>query len=170
MTGEVLDIKTIMATFDLENNYIIIDESHSLGVMGKTGKGLLEGVDFDSNNIIRTGTFSKAFGVYGGFVFGNKIITKKLKDSANVFRASTPLPVVLCKAILNSLDLFEKQGKINKLKKNIDYMNNVLSDIGFRRTSKVPIYILKDDPNILKEMSEEFKKNKMIVPYMDNYP
>lgn len=170
MTGEIVDIKEIIKNFDLNNNYIIIDESHSLGVLGKTGKGLFEEIDIGEKNIIRTGTFSKAFGVYGGFVFSSKKNVMHLKDISNVFRASTPLPIVLCKAILNSLNLFLKQEYVHKLKYNINYMNDILNDIGFIRSSEVPIYIIKDDLATLKAISEEFKKNRMIVPYIDNYP
>lgn len=76
MFGEIFPLPDLLEFLDLDRHFLILDEAHSLGVLGRTGKGILEYFDIDAthcgSNLIRTSTFSKALGSYGGVVMSSQ--------------------------------------------------------------------------------------------------
>ncbi len=85
--------------------WLLVDDSHAAGVLGQTGKGSLEYERVSRSRIIQTITLSKAFGVYGGAVLGKRTLRQAIIDRSPMFIGSTPLPLPLACAALESLRL-----------------------------------------------------------------
>lgn len=85
---------------------LLVDESHSAGVLGRTGRGAVEMEAINTRSIIRTVTLSKAFGVYGGVVLGDSDMRKRIFERSRMFVGSTPLPLPLACASLEALRVF----------------------------------------------------------------
>jgi glycine C-acetyltransferase/8-amino-7-oxononanoate synthase len=96
MLGDKAPIRELVAVAKKHNCYVLVDEAHSLGVMGKTGRGLTqeEGVEDQVDFIV--GTFSKSVGTIGGFCVANhpKFEVLRLTSRPYMFTASLPPSVV----------------------------------------------------------------------------
>lgn len=65
----------LLKLLSLEQAYIYLDEAHSIGAIGKTGRGICELAGVDPANVeIMMGTFTKSFGSCGGYIAGSKVI------------------------------------------------------------------------------------------------
>lgn len=112
--------------------YVMVDDAHGQGVMGKNGKGTAEHFDMLGEIDILSGTFSKSFGAVGGFLCARKNLIDLLKYYArmNIFSAS-PTPQVTG-TLLKSIDIVEQKPEIReKLWWNIRYLKKHLTDLGF---------------------------------------
>jgi len=111
--------------------YLVVDDAHGIGVVGDTGRGVIEMYDaFDQVDII-TGTFSKALGNIGGYVIANPELITYLKfQSKQHLFSSTATPAVM--GILRAIELVDEEpGWRAKLWENIDYLKSGLIDFGF---------------------------------------
>lgn len=131
-------------------NSCVVDDAHGVGVVGKTGKGILEMFDEFENVDMITGTFSKTFASVGGYVVANKEIITLLKyyANANIFSAAaTPQSVA---TVLKSIELLDKEPQWHqKLNENIDYFKNGLKalsiDYGNSQSAIFPIMIRDEE-------------------------
>jgi glycine C-acetyltransferase len=111
--------------------YLVVDDAHGIGVIGDTGRGVIEMYNaFDQVDII-TGTFSKALGNIGGYVIaGNEIITYLKFQSKQHLFSTTATPAVM--GILKAIDLIDEEPQWRaKLWENIDYIKQGLIILGF---------------------------------------
>lgn len=161
--------------------YFILDEAQSIGVLGENAKGALEHFKIESNErIIRTGTFSKAIGTYGGFVLASNSVIESLKNSSSAYRGSTSLPPLVCAASRESLRMIRMHpdSTISRLHSNIRFLNEVLGEIekaeSLLRFSFVPsqqhtpIYNLSDFEDLAALQESIFKKG-IYIPSMKSY-
>jgi 8-amino-7-oxononanoate synthase len=138
MLGDRAPLKDIVAVKKkYENVYLLSDEAHSLGVLGKYGRGLPEetGCEDDVDFII--GTFSKSVGTVGGFCVSNlpQFDALRLVCRAYVFTASLP-PSVVASATVN-LGLVQKGGALRKrLMRNARKLHSGLSALGLKVASE----------------------------------
>src|SRR5262249_10930366 len=154
-------------------DYVVVDEAHSFGVLGKNGFGAFEFYGIDpADNLIRTGTFSKAIGTYGGFVLASAKIIGSIKEQALCYKGSTSLPPVICAATSESLRFIqnEREETIGKLKENILVLNSMLRGIGVHLLNSdcVPIYYLNDLDEV-NEIRAELPKQGISIPEMGSY-
>ena len=84
---------------------ILVDDAHGAGVLGKTGKGSVEHEKVSRKGIIQTITLSKAFGTYGGAIFGTQSLRKGIIEHSKMFLGSTPLPLPLANAAMRSVQI-----------------------------------------------------------------
>jgi 8-amino-7-oxononanoate synthase len=110
MSGDVPDITAIAALCREFDADLMVDEAHSIGTLGVTGRGLIEhrGVTDDTIDI-RTGTLSKAFASCGGFVVGDSVLVEYLRYSAPGFIFSVGLPPADAAAALASLRILRRE-------------------------------------------------------------
>lgn len=86
MDGDIAEIPKLIAIKKQFNSFLMIDEAHSIGVLGKTGKGIREYYNIDAKDIdIWMGTLSKAFASCGGYVAGTYELIEYLKYTASGF-------------------------------------------------------------------------------------
>ena len=66
--------------------YLFLDEAHSIGAVGKTGRGVSEYWGVDPSDIdIMMGTFTKSFGACGGYIAANHVSQSRLSDSVSLW-------------------------------------------------------------------------------------
>lgn len=132
MLGDRSPIREIVAIAKRYGAYVAVDEAHSLGVLGKNGRGLVEeqgvgdGVDFI------TGTFSKSVGTIGGFCVSNhkEIEGMRLVSRPYIFTASLPPPVIL--AASTSLERIQNDASLrDNLWRNTIMLYDGLKELGF---------------------------------------
>ena len=110
--------------------YLAMDDAHGIGVIGETGRGVMELYDLFKEVDIITGTFSKTFGHLGGYVVADASLINFLKFQArqHIFSV-TATPASCC--ILKSIDLIDEEPWwIEKLWKNILYLREGLQELG----------------------------------------
>ena len=150
MLGDKAPIAEIVAVKKkFTNVYLLSDEAHSLGVLGRYGRGLPEeaGVEDDVDFIV--GTFSKSVGTVGGFCVSNHphFDVLRLVCRAYVFTASLP-PSVVVSATAN-LKLIKQGGALRaRLMRNAEQLHQGLTDLGLKLGSEVSsvIAVVAPDP------------------------
>lgn len=147
--GEIVDLPTLVKLAKEHNARILIDDAHSVGVIGKGGRGTASEFDLEDQVDLTMGTFSKTFASLGGFVAGDAKVIDYLKHHAPalIFSAS-PTPASVASALAALTLLEEEPWRVDKLVSNADHVRKGLTDAGFTiidgRTGIVPV-IVGDD-------------------------
>lgn len=118
MDGTVCDITATAAVTRQHDAWLMVDEAHSLGVLGREGRGLVAG-DPESQAAVQVlvGTLGKAFGTQGGFVAGSVDLIELLIQTARTYIYSTALPAAVAAATLASLKIArEEEWRRDKLR------------------------------------------------------
>ncbi|ANK71348.1 MULTISPECIES: aminotransferase class I/II-fold pyridoxal phosphate-dependent enzyme [Ensifer] len=110
MDGDVADLPALLKLRAEYGFWLMVDEAHSLGVLGKTGRGLAEHFGVDPREIdIWMGTLSKTTSSCGGYIAGSEALVEVLKASAGGFVYSVGLAPVLAAAATTSLEVLERE-------------------------------------------------------------
>ncbi|WFE87848.1 aminotransferase class I/II-fold pyridoxal phosphate-dependent enzyme [Roseibium porphyridii] len=120
MDGDFPDLKRVIALKQAYDAWLMVDEAHSIGVLGKTGRGISEHFDIDPNEVeIWMGTLSKTFSSCGGYIAGSKVLCDYLKVSAPGFVFSVGMSAALAGAAIASAELMlQEPERVTKLQKN----------------------------------------------------
>ncbi len=148
--GEIVDLPTMVKIAKENNAKIMIDDAHSVGVIGVGGRGTASEFGLEEDIDLTMGTFSKTFASLGGFVAGPERVINFIKhfSPALIFSAS-PTPASVASA-LAALDILEEEPeRVEKLISNANYMREGLKKKGFNvidgRTAIVPVMVGNDD-------------------------
>jgi len=148
--GEIVHLPELVALAKKYNARTLIDDAHSVGVIGKGGRGTASEFNLEKEVDLTMGTFSKTFASLGGFVAGEERIINYLKHHslALIYSASpTPASVASALAALNILE--EEPWRVEKLIRNANKMRKELSGAGFTliegRTAIVPVIVGNDE-------------------------
>jgi glycine C-acetyltransferase len=129
--GDVAPIDKIAEITHRYGAYLVVDDAHGIGVVGDTGRGVIEMYNaFDKVDII-TGTFSKALGNIGGYVIASPNIITYLKyQSKQHLFSTTATPALM--GILKAIDLIDEEPEWRtRLWENIEYLKSGLIRLGF---------------------------------------
>lgn len=149
MDGDIAPLDKIVELAKLYGAYVMVDEAHATGVIGKNGKGTPEHFGIEGKVDIVAGTFSKALGCVGGFVAANEELVQLLYFySRSYMFSAAPTPQVIG-SLLEALDVIETEPElIRKLWENINYFKKNILDLGFNignsETAIFPIVIGDD--------------------------
>ncbi len=149
MDGDIINLPEVIKLCKKYKALLMVDEAHSLGVIGKTGHGIEEhfGIDPKEGLIdIKMGTLSKTIPSVGGYIAGNTKLITFLKHSIRPFIFSAALPPASAAAAKAALDVIENEPeRVKKLHKNADYFHRELKKNGFdtlnSQTAIVPIVV-----------------------------
>jgi len=148
--GEIVDLPRLNEIAKKHKARIMIDDAHSVGVIGKGGRGTASEFNLETEIDLTMGTFSKTFASLGGFVAGPERVINYIKhfSLALIFSAS-PTPASVA-AALAALEILEKEPeRVQKLISNANYMRKGLKEKGFKvidgRTAIVPVIIGNDE-------------------------
>ena len=109
MDGDIAPLKEILQLCELHDAWLIVDDAHGFGVLGKQGRGLVEHFSLRSERLILIGTLSKAAGVAGAFVTAHETIIEWLIQRARPYIYSTASPPALAHALLTSLKIIASE-------------------------------------------------------------
>ena len=110
MEGDVALIKEILDLADKYKAITYIDEVHAVGLYGDTGAGWLEKIGLQDRVDIVSGSFSKAFGLHGGYIAGDKEIVDAIRSVSPGFIFTTSIPPVICAGALASVKYLKDEG------------------------------------------------------------
>ena len=133
MDGNVAPMDKICDLAEKYDALVMVDESHSAGVVGPTGRGVAEQFGCYGRIDIHTGTLGKAFGgAVGGFTTGRKEIIDMLRQRSRPYLFSNSLPPMIVAA---GIELFKMLGESDglhaKLQENVNYFRDKMIAAGF---------------------------------------
>ena len=133
MDGNVAPMDKICDLADKYDALVMVDECHSAGVVGKTGRGVAEAFDCFDRIDIHTGTLGKAFGgAIGGFTAGPKEIVEILRQRSRPYLFSNSLPPAVVGAGLVVFKMLEEDDSLHaKLMENVKYFRDKMLAAGF---------------------------------------
>ena len=133
MDGNVAPLDKIYALAEKYGAMVMVDESHSAGVVGNTGRGVTELYNLHGKIEIITGTLGKAFGgAVGGFTTGKKEIIDLLRQRSRPYLFSNSLPPMVVAAGIETFKILEESNDLqDKLHKNTEYFISKMVAAGF---------------------------------------
>lgn len=133
MDGNVAPLDKIYELAGKYNAMIMVDESHSAGVVGKTGRGVTELYNLKGKIEIITGTLGKAFGgAIGGFTTGKKEIIDMLRQRSRPYLFSNSIPPLVAAAGIRMVEMMSETNELqDKLHENTAYFSQKMIEAGF---------------------------------------
>jgi 8-amino-7-oxononanoate synthase len=141
MDGDVINLPAIHDLCREHGAWLMVDEAHSLGVLGDTGHGIEEHFGMPGCIDIKMGTLSKTIPSVGGYVAADAEVITYLKHAARGFIFSAALPPAAAAAAKASLDVIEDEPeRVQRIQHNMRYFLQCLQDRGFDTlNSETPI-------------------------------
>lgn len=133
MDGNVAPMDKICALAEKYDAMVMVDECHSAGVVGATGRGVAEQFDCFDRIDIHTGTLGKAFGgAVGGFTTGPKEVIAMLRQRSRPYLFSNSLPPAVVGAGLEVFNMLEESDELHtRLMENVEYFRTKMLAAGF---------------------------------------
>jgi len=133
MDGNVAPLDKIVALAEKYDAMVMVDESHSAGVVGETGRGVTELFNLKGKVEIITGTLGKAFGgAIGGFTTGKKEIIDLLRQRSRPYLFSNSLPPLVAAAGLKMVEMMTETNELqDKLHRNSEFFITEMTKLGF---------------------------------------
>lgn len=124
--------------------FLLVDESHSFGVLGKNGNGISATIKITNNiEIVTVSSLTKAFGVNGGIISGTKIFVDLVRENP-LFVGSSGMNPAFLESFLDGQDLYKHQQK--KLQENCTYVYENLKHLEKINISKnYPVFFINDE-------------------------
>jgi glycine C-acetyltransferase len=169
---ELVDISNSFNSYFEEGVFTVIDDSHGVGAIGKTGRGTEEYCNTKVDILI--GTLGKAYGVNGGYVTSSKVITDYLRETAPMYIYSNPITAGEAGAVLKALDILDSEEGL-KILKHVSKMTlkfeNGLKSLGFETIEGahpvVPLMVR--DTEKTTKLVKHLKDNAVLATGL-NYP
>lgn len=149
MRGDLGPLDQLLATCRRHGALLVVDDAHGTGVMGPRGHGTAAHFGVADEVDVMMGTFSKAFGVTGGFVAAAAPIVEYMRFFARpyVFSASLPPPVVA--AVHAGLDVLEREPeRVRQLRENVRYVAARLQRLGIAVAPQAAIIAVPVPPAV----------------------
>ena len=133
MDGNVAPMDKIYELAQKYNAMVMVDESHSAGVVGKTGRGVTEQYGLRGKIEIITGTLGKAFGgAVGGFTTGKKEIIAMLRQRSRPYLFSNSIPPMIAAAAIRMFKMITESNELqDRLHANTEYFVGQMKAAGF---------------------------------------
>ena len=133
MDGNVAPMDRICELAEKYDALVMVDESHSAGVVGKTGHGVTEQFDCYGRIDIYTGTLGKSFGgAVGGFTTGRREIIDMLRQRSRPYLFSNSLPPMICAAAIETFKMLGESNEIHdRQQENVRYFREKMLSAGF---------------------------------------
>jgi glycine C-acetyltransferase len=133
MDGNVAPVDKICDLADKYDALVMVDECHSAGVVGKTGRGVSEQFNLYGRIDIHTGTLGKSFGgAIGGFTTGRREIIDLLRQRSRPYLFSNSIPPAVVGAGIEMFKMLEESNEIHaKQQRNVEYFRNKMINAGF---------------------------------------
>lgn len=133
MDGNVAPMDKICELAEKYDALVMVDESHSAGVVGKTGRGVAEEFNLYGRIDIHTGTLGKSFGgAVGGFTTGRQEIIDMLRQRSRPYLFSNSLPPMICGAGIELFKMLEESDELHtKQQENVRYFREKMLAAGF---------------------------------------
>jgi glycine C-acetyltransferase len=167
MDGNVAPLDQIHALAVKYQAMVMVDESHSAGVVGATGRGTTEAFDLRGKIEILTGTLGKAFGgAIGGFTTGKKEIIELLRQRSRPYLFSNSLPPAVAGAGIYAFRMLQQSNELqDKLHANARYFAEKIKAAGFdiKPTQSAICAVMLYDAVLSQEMAARLSEEGIFV-------
>lgn len=167
MEGEYCDLKRFLAICKENGALSVVDDSHSTGVLGETGRGTPEQCGVHGQVDVITGTLGKALGgAAGGFIAGKKELIDFLRQKSRPYTFSNTVPAPIVCASLEAINMLEESNElVKKLHDNTDYFRREVKNLGFTILEGIhPIVpVMVGEASVAMDMSSELLKEGVYV-------
>ena len=158
MDGDIAPLPALSEVAEKHDILLMVDDAHGEGVLGKGGRGIVDHFGLHGKVDIEVGTMSKAFGVMGGVVAGDKVIVEWLRQRGRPFLFSSAMTVPDAAACLAAVDLLEESTElVDRLWENGRYFKAEMQQLGFDTgASETPITpVMLGEAPLAQEFSRE---------------
>ena len=158
MDGDIAPLPALVEVARKYDILFMVDDAHGEGVLGKGGRGIVDHFGLHGKVDIEVGTMSKAFGVVGGMVAGDKVIIEWLRQRGRPFLFSSAVTAPDAAACLAAVDLLEESTElVDKLWANAKYFKAEMKKLGFDTgVSETPITpVILGEARLAQQFSRE---------------
>ena len=167
MDGNVAPLNKIMELANKYDAMVMVDESHSAGVVGHTGRGVTELYNLRGSVEIITGTLGKAFGgAIGGFTTGKKEIIDMLRQRSRPYLFSNSIPPLVAAAGCKMVEMMSETNELqDKLHANTDYFVSKMKAAGFdiKPTQSAICAVMLYDAKLSQTMAAQLQEEGIYV-------
>ena len=168
--GDYPDLGKIVELAKKYDAFTIIDDSHGVGILGETGRGVLELYDAFKDIDLITVSLGKAIGTFGGALVGSERIVDFFRYSSSMYFYSTALPPGIAAATSEALrHIDQAHGERAKIKDYADRMYAALKEMGYTLTeSESPLFsvISKTSEETFRLTKELYERGVYAVPFI----
>ena len=140
MEGEFPPLKEMVELKKKYKCYLYIDEAHSIGAIGTTGRGICEHLNIDTSEVdIMMGTFTKSFGAAGGYMASTRELIDYIRATSFAMYYENSMPIPVAQQTLSALRVISGEDgtsdgkqRIRQLKENSQYFRNRLREMKFK--------------------------------------
>ena len=157
MDGDIAPLDKIVSLAEKHGAMTYVDDAHGDGVLGEKGRGITSHFHLEGRVDVEMGTFSKAFGVVGGYAAGSRDLVNFAYNKSRTWLLSGSHPPGVAAASIAALDVLEKEPEhIENLWKNTRYFKKALKDLGFDiGISETPITpVIVGESSVARKMSD----------------
>jgi len=167
MDGNVAPLDKIYALARQYDAMVMVDESHSAGVVGNTGRGTTELYGLKGQVEILTGTLGKAFGgAIGGFTTGKKEVVELLRQRSRPYLFSNSIPPMVAAAGIAAFNLLDRDNLLqDKLHGNTSYFVQKMQEAGFdiKPTQSAICAVMLYDARLAQEFAASLQEEGIYV-------
>jgi glycine C-acetyltransferase len=167
MDGNVASMDKIYELAQKYDAMIMVDECHSAGVVGETGRGVTELFNLRGKVEIITGTLGKAFGgAIGGFTTGKKEIIELLRQRSRPYLFSNSIPPMVAAAGIKMFDMMSETNELqDRLHENTAYFAGKMKEAGFdiKPTKSAIVAVMLYDAKLSQEMAAKLLEEGIYV-------
>lgn len=167
MDGNVAPVDKIYELAKKYDAMVMVDESHSAGVVGRTGRGTTEQFNLKGKVDIITGTLGKAFGgAIGGFTTGRKEIIDMLRQRSRPYLFSNSIPPYIAAAGIRMFEIIERTNELqDKLHANTAYFVSKIKAAGFdiKPTQSAICAVMLYDAKLSQDMASRLQDEGIYV-------
>ena len=168
MEGDIADLPNIVKLAKTYGARVMVDDAHSVGVLGAGGRGTAEHFGLEDQVDLIMGTYSKSLAAIGGFMAGSKEVIDFIKHVGRSMIFSASLPPSLVASVSTALDIIEEQPQLrSQLWKNTHKMLKSYKELGYDTgTSETPIVpiIIKDSIKVYEMCKRLFENGVFVNP------
>jgi glycine C-acetyltransferase len=166
MDGDIAPLPALVELGERYGAIVMVDDAHSSGVLGKSGRGTVDHFNLHGRVDIQVGTLSKAIGSLGGYVCGSRKLIDFLYHRARPFLFSTSHPPAVAASCLAAFQVLQEEPEwIERLWENTRFFKAGLDRLGFNtgqsETPITPIIVGKGD--LAMRFSDELFANRVFA-------
>jgi 8-amino-7-oxononanoate synthase len=160
MDGDIADLPGIVALSEKYGGTVMVDDAHSLGVIGENGRGTASHFGLTDRTDLIMGTFSKSLASIGGFIAGDSATVNFLMHTSRTLMFSASIAPAAAAAVIAALDVIrEEPERIQRLWEMTRYATKRLKEAGFDLgATQTPII-----PLMIRDNEKTFRLTKMLL-------
>jgi 8-amino-7-oxononanoate synthase len=166
MDGDLIDFPRMVALCQQYDAWLMVDEAHSLGVLGQSGHGIEEHFGMPGTIDIKMGTLSKTIPSVGGYVAGNKELINFLRHASRAYLFSAALPPAQVGAAKAAFEvILDEPWRVENLRRNTQQFIHGLQQRGFdtMRTETAIVPVLCGEDEVAYRMTRDSQLNNVFV-------